>query len=146
MHRATIDVRPLGERDHDVWLQLYRDYAPFHGHDRQAARAEVVWGWLMDPRHELEGVVAEWAGTRVGLAHLRVFGRPLTAPAGGFLDDLYVVSWARSGGVADVMLDALRAERRDRGWTIVHLVANGADRHGGSAFERVATRTTWVAA
>lgn len=145
MQHARIDVRPLGERDHDLWVDLYRDHAGFHDDSRER-RAEMVWGWLMDPRHELEGVVAEWAGQRVGLAHQRVFGRRLTAPPGGFLDDLLVVSWARSAGVADVLLDALRTGGRDRGWSIVHLVAAGADRHGDSPFERVATRTTWVAA
>lgn len=57
---------------------------------------DTVWSWLMDPAHQVEGLVAvDAAGRPVGIAHFRAFARPLSASTGGFLDDLFVCEAAR---------------------------------------------------
>ncbi len=85
-------VRPLQSGDHDRWRELYAGYAAFYELTQTDEQAERTWAWLIDPAHELEGLVAQGAdGHLVGLAHVRAFARPSTATVGGYLDDLYVL-------------------------------------------------------
>jgi len=84
-------VRSLQAEDHDRWRELYAGYAAFYRLAQTDEQAERTWTWLMDPAHELEGLVAHHpSGHVVGLAHVRAFTRPSTATLGGYLDDLYV--------------------------------------------------------
>ena len=69
-----------------------------------------VWGWLHDPAHEVEGLVALASGAGpVGIAHFRPFARPLAASIGGFLDDLFVAPEARGSGAAQALIEAVAA-------------------------------------
>lgn len=70
---AGVQVRPVEQRDHDRWRELYKGYTDFY-HEM----AERVWGWVQGPGPELECLVAVDDNDRaVALAHFRPFVRPL---------------------------------------------------------------------
>ena len=82
---------PAAEHRSD-WDALYAAYADFYQSPQTAEMRERVWGWLLDERHELRGLIAvDPDGQAIGLAHFRPFARPLVASTGGFLDDLFVM-------------------------------------------------------
>ena len=142
---ARWQVRPLVPEDQTRWRQLYAAYAEFYAASQTVEQTDRVWAWLMDPQHEVEGlVVHDAAGSLVGLAHVRAFSRPLSATVGGFLDDLFVDPQARGTGAVDALLDALRARARERGWSVVRwITAQDNDRARGK-YDQVASATTWV--
>ena len=106
---------------------------------------ERVWGWLRDPAHELEGAVAlNTRGVPVGFAHYRPFTRPLAASTGCFLDDLFVAPAARGTGAADALLQHLRDEARQRGWTLIRWITAEDNYRARGMYDRVAARTDWV--
>ena len=104
-----------------------------------------MWSWLLDPAHEVKGVVAVDGDDRlVGLAHYRSFARPLDASIGCFLDDLFVAPDARGGGVADTLLAHLRSLARENGWSVVRWITSDNNYRARSKYDQVATRTMWV--
>lgn len=132
---AGVQVRPVEQRDHDRWRELYKGYTDFY-HEM----AERVWGWVQGPGPELECLVAVDDNDRaVALAHFRPFVRPLRSTIAGFLDDLFVDPDHRGGGAADALLARLREIARERGWASVRWLTSennyraGQVRQGRSA-------------
>ena len=138
-------VRPLTAGDHDRWRALYAAYAAFYRVEQSEEQAERTWGWLLDPAHEVEGlVVVDEDGRVAGLAHVRPFARPLSATVGGFLDDLYVDEPARGTGAVDALLQALRARAAERRWSVVRWITAEDNARARAKYDQVAERTRWV--
>ncbi|MFE5795427.1 GNAT family N-acetyltransferase [Streptomyces sp. NPDC056503] len=142
---TAVRVRPVREDDFEQWRALYRGYAEFYRVEQTEEAAELVWSWIHDPGHEVEGLVAEGPdGRLVGLAHFRAFARPLSASVGGWLDDLFVDPASRGGGAADLLLSTLRGIGAKRGWSVVRWITADDNHRARSKYDQVATRTMWI--
>ena len=131
--------------DHARWRELFAGYADFYRIDQTPEMADRVWSWLLDPHHELEGLVAvDSSGRAAGLAHFRRFARPSRAAVGGYLDDLYVDPAARGQGAVDALLIRLREIAAERGWTVIRWITAADNHRARSAYDRIATSTSWV--
>ena len=138
-------MRPVAAADHDRWRALYAAYAAFYRVEQTDEQAERTWGWLLDPAHEVEGlVVVDEAGEIGGLAHVRPFARPLSATVGGFLDDLHVDEQARGTGAVDALLQALQDRAAERGWSVVRWITADDNYRARSKYDPGAGRPTWV--
>ncbi|NKC29821.1 GNAT family N-acetyltransferase [Falsiroseomonas selenitidurans] len=127
------------------WDRLYAGYAAFYRVEQTPAMRDRVWGWIMDPAHEVKALVATRPdGSLAGLAHYRPFARPLMAGTGGFLDDLFVDPAARGQRVADALIEAVSAIGRQRGWGLVRWITADDNYRGRGVYDRLATRTMWV--
>jgi len=139
------DIVPVSEAHRARWEELYAGYAQFYRVDQTAAMRATVWGWLMDPAHELFGLIAlDRAGHPVGLAHLRPFARPLRASLGLYLDDLFVDPAARGSGAAPALIAAAAEAARARGATLVRWITADDNYRARTAYDRVAMRTGWI--
>ncbi|MGV8951020.1 MAG: GNAT family N-acetyltransferase [Cypionkella sp.] len=137
-------IRAVAAADKAEWGTLYAGYAAFYKVEQTEAMREVVWGWLMDPAHNTEGLVAESDGRLVGLAHTRPYARPLSASVGGFLDDLFVDPEARGSGAAAALIAALKDLGRARGWSVIRWITAEDNYRARGLYDRVADRTKWV--
>jgi len=145
MRQTSPTVRALRQDDRPGWERLYAGYAAFYKVEQTAEMRARVWGWLMDPAHEVNGLVAETAaGALVGIAHIRPFARPLSASVGGFLDDLFVDPEARGSGAAQALFAAIRAEGLARGWSVIRWITAEDNYRARSVYDRIAERTRWV--
>jgi len=142
---ADITITPLAERHRADWERLYAGYASFYKVTQTPEMRAKVWGWIHDPAHEVNAVVAEDAlGRAVGLAHYRAFARPLSASTGCFLDDLFVDPSQRGKRVADALLEHLRTMARERGWSTVRWITADDNYRGRGVYDRVGKRTWWI--
>ena len=137
-------VRPVEPRDREGWERLYAGYAGFYRVEQTPAMRDRVWSWLMDPAHEVEGLVAERDGALLGLAHVRPLARPLSATTGGFLDDLFVDEGARGSGAARALIDAVAGLGRERGWSAIRWLTAEDNAPARALYDRVATLTPFV--
>ena len=141
----AVSARPLRVDDRVDWERLYAGYAAFYRVDQTAAMRDTVWSWIFDPDHETEALVAaDSNGRLVGLAHFRPFARPLSATTGGFLDDLFVDPSARGSGAAGVLLDAVAAEGRKRGWSVIRWITAEDNYRARGLYDRKASKTHWL--
>ena len=142
---SAIQIVAAAPRHRADWDTLYAGYAAFYRVTQTPEMRETVWGWIMDPAHEVNALVAEdAAGRAVGLAHYRPFARPLSASTGCFLDDLFVAPETRGQRVGEALIEALAAMARERGWSVVRWITADDNYRARTAYDRVATRTMWI--
>jgi GNAT superfamily N-acetyltransferase len=140
-----ITILPVAARHRADWERLYAGYAAFYKVTQTPEMRERVWGWIHDPAHDVEGLVAETAeGRAVGLAHFRPFARPLSATTGGFLDDLFVDPAMRGRRVADALIEAVAERGRARGWSVIRWITADDNYRGRGVYDRLAKRTMWI--
>jgi RimJ/RimL family protein N-acetyltransferase len=137
-------VRPPTPEDFDAWRRLFAAYADFYGTEHTPEDVDRVWGWIHDAGHDVECLLLEGDGAVVGLAHVREFPRPLASSIGGFLDDLYIDTEARGAGGVEALLAAVRHRGAERGWTVIRWITAEDNDRARRAYDRVATRTSWV--
>nr|WP_237465166.1 GNAT family N-acetyltransferase [Leucobacter luti] len=123
---------------------MYRGYRDFYGKPHDPAIFETVWGWLMDPAHETRGLIAEVAGTPVGIGHFRRFARPIDAAHGLYLDDLFTAEAARGSGAGGAILTRLAEIARDEGASLVRWITAESNATARRLYDRVAAQTPWV--
>jgi GNAT superfamily N-acetyltransferase len=127
------------------WRRLYRGYAAFYKMPMNDVIADRVWGWINDPRHNLEALFARTPKGRViGLAHFRAMPRPLTGSTVGFLDDLFVDPEFRGERVAFQLITALAELGRQRGWTLIRWLTGDDNYRARGVYDRLAKRTMWI--
>lgn len=142
---SEIRVRAVRPEDFPQWRVLYRGYADFYKVDQTEGAAALVWSWVNEPSHEVNGLVAEDTdGMLIGLAHYRPFARPLSATTGCFLDDLFVAPERRGSGAADLLLGRLSEIAAERGWSVVRWITADDNHRARSKYDKLATRTMWV--
>ena len=142
---AGFTVAPLDSGHRTDWGALFAAYADFYESRQDAAMRERVWGWLTDPGHELDGLIAlDSDGRGIGLVHYRPFVRPLAASTGGFIDDLFVAPAWRGSGVAEALVEAVVQEGRRRGWSVVRWITAESNARARAFYARVADETAWV--
>jgi GNAT superfamily N-acetyltransferase len=142
---SAITIVPLAAPHRVEWEGLYARYAEFYRVTQTPEMRETVWGWIMDPAHEVKAFVAEdAAGRAVGLAHYRPFARPLAASTGCYLDDLFVLPEARGQRVAEALIAAVTEEARRRGWSVLRWITADDNYRARTTYDRLATRTMWI--
>lgn len=140
----SVAVVPVAAEHRARWEALYAGYAAFYKVEQTEAMRATVWGWLMDPAHEVKGLVALLDGKVVGLIHYRPFARPLRAAYGTFADDLFVDPACRGQRVADALLLAVKAEAKKAGHNVVRWITADDNYRGRGVYDRVGTRTMWI--
>ena len=140
-----ITIGPPQAADYADWRRLYEGYATFYKMPMTEAIAGTVWGWLLDPAHPLEALLARLGADRVvGLAHFRPMPRPLTGSTAGFLDDLFVDPRLRGQRVADRLIEAMAETGRARGWTLIRWLTGDNNYRARGVYDRLASRSMWI--
>lgn len=139
------DIRPLGPQDRNSWETLYRGYADFYRVETDAEKLASLFGWLLDPGHVCEGIVAMDAESRlIGLAHFRAMPSPLRGSEVGFLDDLFVDPACRGNGAAEALLRHIDAIALARGWPVVRWITRDSNYRARGLYDRLALRSDWI--
>lgn len=137
-------IRPVEAGDLAQWQGLYTDYGAFYQVDQTSQMRARVWSWLMDPAHEVNGLVVETDGTLIGIAHYRPYARPLSASMGGFLDDLFVTPSARGTGAGRALIEAVSDIGRAKGWSVLRWITAQSNQPARALYDKVAVQTPWV--
>ena len=140
-----IIVRPVEETDRNAWERLYRGYADYYRVATDDAKLQTLFGWLLDPTHVCEGLVAEaTTGDLVGLAHLRAMPSPLRGAEVGFLDDLFVDPAQRGSGAGEAMLREIDNIADARGWAVVRWITRDNNYRARGLYDRLSVRSDWL--
>lgn len=140
----TVEVVALAAAHEARWRELFQGYADFYRRPSDDAHKAIVWGWLMDPQHELEGYVALVDGVAQGLAHVRRMPSPLRGRDIGFLDDLFVDPAARGHHLGQRLLDFLAELARERDWGAVRWITAEDNYRARGLYDDVAAKTPFI--
>lgn len=144
MERAEVVVRPIEPEDREAWAELFRGYRTFYEIEGRAEVVDRVWGWLQDPGHEVDAIVAVLDGRVVGFAHHRSYSRPSEGETGLFLDDLFTAPDVRGRGVARALIERLTEIARARGAAKVRWMTAPDNHTAQRLYDDVAARTDWL--
>lgn len=141
---ATIRIAPPTNEDKAAWAALFVGYRRFYEMPDDPDIIERVWGWINDPDHQTECLLArDESGRPIGLAHFRSLARPLSGSEAGFLDDLFVEPGSRGSGAADALINAIAEIGRDREWSWLRWFTAEDNYRGRGFYDRVAHATPW---
>ena len=141
-HRVS--VRPVEQQDAAPWAELYRAYRAFYRLAPDDAVIERVWGWILNPAHEVTALVAVIDGRVVGLAHYRHFSRPSSGTTGLFLDDLFAETEVRGKGAGRALLNELSRLSAQDGGSVVRWITAADNTTARRLYDSTATATAWV--
>ena len=103
-----INVRPITESDKAAWLPLWHGYLTFYKTELPASQDDLTWSRLLDPTYESHGLVVEKDGVVQGITH-NSFQTSTWAPVNYcYLEDLFVNSDLRGGGLGRALIDAVK--------------------------------------
>lgn len=109
------------DQDREVWGRLYTAYAAGAGDRLDDAHLARVWSWIVRPGGQTRCLLLrpDDEPDPVGLAHYRLFERPLAGSIGCYLDDLFVAPQVRGRGGARALLGSLSTLAGAQGWSTV---------------------------
>jgi len=138
-----ITIRPVADGDRAEWERLYRGYAEFYEVGITGEMADRIWGWLMDPGHEIEALVAASGEGLAGLAHFSQIASPLRAGHIGYLHDLFVAPRRRREGIGGALIGELHGIAAERGWALVRWITREGNATARSLYDKKAGLTDW---
>ncbi len=141
---SQILCRPPVAADKARWAELFCGYMAFYQVPPDAAVVDRVWGWLFDPAHEVDGLVAELDGRVVGLAHYQPMARSLGANEVGYLSDLFTDPALRGQGIGRALIDATLEVCRQRGWPLLRWLTQEDNYAGRRLYDTYAPRSDFI--
>ena len=144
MLHGSVLVRAVSPDDEAAWTILYEGYRRFYRLAPDPAVVARVWSWLLDPDHEVRGLVVVSDGGPVGLAHYRRFARPSSGTTGLYLDDLFVRPQDRAAGAGRLLLGTLSELAEREGRSVVRWITAEDNATARRLYDAVASATPWV--
>jgi len=139
-----IEIRPLEARDRAQWNALWSGYLRFY---RQHLPTEVTDGTfarLIAPGAPLHGLVAQRGDTLTGFVHYQFHPTSWSLRDSCYLEDLYVDSEARGGGVGRALIRAVY-EAADRAQAAsVYWLTQEFNAEGRALYDTLARRTSFI--
>ena len=136
-------IRDIHLKDKKQWEKLYKSYADFYKVEMNDKILQIVWKWLHDKSHEVNGLVYEVDGNIVGLAHYRRMPSPLRGQDIGFLDDLFVDPEYRGQRIGEKLINKLKEISKSKRWNLVRWITREDNLRAKSLYDRVSEKTTW---
>lgn len=141
-------VRPVAPGDFEGWKPLWKGYNAFYGREGPTALADDVthstWSRFFDAYEPVHGLVAESAGSLVGLVHY-IFHRSTlhTAPI-CYLQDLYTVPDLRGKGVGRALIEAVYDRARAANAGRVYWHTHETNAVAMRLYDKVADRSGFI--
>ena len=136
-------IRSIKLTDKEDWNKLYQGYAEFYKVEMTQTILNTVWNWLLDEKHELNGLVCEIEEKVVAFAHYRRMLSPLRGKDIGFLDDLFVSPEFRGLKIGEQLILKLDEISREKGWGLVRWITRSDNLRAKSLYDRVSNKTNW---
>jgi len=136
-------IRDIHLKDKKQWEKLYKSYADFYKVEMNDKILQIVWKWLHDKKHEVNGLVYEVDGNIVGLAHYRRMPSPLRGQDIGFLDDLFVDPEHRGQRIGEKLINKLKEISKSKRWNLVRWITREDNLRAKSLYNRISEKTTW---
>jgi len=136
-------IRKVKPKDKIKWQELYRSYANFYKVEMNDRILEIVWGWLHDNNHDLNGIVFEIKGSIVAFAHYRRMPRPLKGKYIGFLDDLFVESKHRNKKIGEKLINELKKISDSKEWNLIRWITKDDNLKAKKLYDKIAKKTSW---
>ncbi len=140
-----VTVRPLASDDRVAWGGLWEKYLAFYDTSRRAEIFDLTFARNMDPARPQQGCLVAQRGTDlVGLVHYIFHAHNWSAEDVCYLQDLYVDTAARGGGIGRRLIEAVYAAADTAGCPNVYWMTQEFNYAGRMLYDQVGTKTPFI--
>jgi len=111
---TATQITELRTEDRERWTELWRLYLEFYETTAPTEIYDHTWSRLLDPSAPIYGFGARVDGRLVGITHYLFHDHAWSPKQVCYLQDLYVDSGIRGGGVGKALIEAVGNVARDR--------------------------------
>ncbi len=142
---SDIAIRPLEKGDHADWRRLWRAYLDFYETELPQEVYAGTWERLFSPgEFEPKGLIALVDGRAVGLTHYMYHRSGWSLANKCYLQDLFVDSEVRGGGVGAALIGAVRKAAEKAGAGEVYWLTHESNAKARRLYDHVARNTGFI--
>tara|TARA_R110002020_G_scaffold77585_10_gene195832 strand:+ start:572 stop:1036 length:465 start_codon:yes stop_codon:yes gene_type:complete len=139
------DIHPLRPSDHDEWLALWQAYIAFYKASVPDDITELTFERITSANVEIHGAIArDQTGRAVGIVHWLTHPATWSRVPYVYLEDLYVESGVRGGGMGRALIGHVEQWARGHGAAKVYWLTHDTNATARGLYDRVATHTGFV--
>lgn len=139
----SITVRQIEPRDKTSWQELYLAYLKFYETEPIESGVSLVWQRLTG-EPEIQGLVAEFDGAVVGIAHFHYQLSTWSDTFNCYLEDLYVSEEARGKGAATVLIAEVKKLAMEQECSELFWITKGSNALARKLYDKVAVASDFV--
>ena len=143
-----INVRPIQEGDFVAWLPLWDGYNAFYGRKGETAlRPEITqttWQRFLNPNEPVFALVAESAGTMLGIAHYLFHRSTSRIEQICYLQDLFTAPEARGRGIGKALIHAVYQNAKETGSSRVYWQTHETNVAGRLLYDKIAKHVGFI--
>lgn len=132
----SIVIRDARADDEAEWRQLWLAYARFYQVDVPDDATTATWRRILDPAASVFARLAEVDGAVVGFTVCVLHDGTWTAKPLCYLEDLFVASAVRGGGIGRALIEDLIALCHARGWSRLYWHTQAENRTARRLYDR----------
>ena len=134
-------IRKLEIKDKENWTKLYNRYTDFYKVPMNAEILDIVWTWIHDKKHVVNGICFDLEDKIVGIAHYRTMPRPIKGQYMGFLDDLFVEPDYRGQKIAQKLIEHLKYLSNANNWCGIRWITHSSNENAKKLYDKIANNT-----
>ncbi len=144
----NLSIRPIAKADYDQWLPLWEGYNAFYKRAGPTALGPEItattWNRFFDDAEPVFGLVAEYKGKLVGMAHY-LFHRSTSAiqPV-CYLQDLFTADELRGKGIGRTLIEGVRMKAKDEGASRYYWLTHETNETARKLYDKVAERSGFI--
>ena len=142
--RTATGIQPLCAHDRHRWGELWSGYLEFYRASLPEEVTEGTWRRLLDPDQDVHGLGAERDGDLVGIVHFLFHPVTWSLSERCYLEDLFVGTSARCGGVGAALIRAVYAAADERSADQVYWLTEVDNHSARTLYDRVTRRTPFI--
>src|SRR6056300_58021 len=117
-------IRNIERKDKENWIKLYCGYAKFYKAPMNQDILDVLWEWLHDKNHVVNGICFELDGKIVGIAHYRTMPRPI-----------------KGQYIAQKLINHLKSLSKNNNWDGIRWITHSSNKNAKKLYDKIADKT-----
>ena len=145
MRHHTPNIRPLAANDFAQWSDLWRQYLEFYQSCVPQTVYETTFDRLIDAKNTAQNaLVADQAGTLVGLVHFIYHPHNWRVENVCYLQDLFTAPNTRGQGVGRALIQSVYDLADKNGTPSVYWLTQDFNKTARQLYDRIATQTPFI--
>jgi len=145
LRHHTPNIRPLAANDFAQWSDLWRQYLEFYQSSVPQTVYETTFDRLIDAKNTAQNaLVADQAGTLVGLVHFIYHPHNWRVENVCYLQDLFTAPNTRGQGVGRALIQSVYDLADKNGTPSVYWLTQDFNKTARLLYDRIATRTPFI--
>jgi GNAT superfamily N-acetyltransferase len=141
-------VRAVRRGDFDAWKRLWDGYNAFYGRSGTTALSPeiglITWSRFLDAHEPIHALVAEHAGSLLGLAHFLYHRSTIHVNPICYLQDLFTTEPSRGRGIGRALIQAVYEHAQAAGSSRVYWQSHETNTAAMGLYDQVAERSGFL--